>query len=66
MYWLGVEEEITEMVLSLAEWQSTRFKGVELEDEHDDDIHGFDTFVNQVSQSWREYASDYGMLDIAT
>ena len=61
MYWSGVEEEITQMVLSLAEWQSARFKGIELPDEHDDNIHGLDTFVDQVSQSSREYASDYGI-----
>ena len=65
MYWLGVKEEITEMIISLAEWQSTRYKGVELEDERDDNIHGFDNFVDQISQSSRDYASEYGMLAIA-
>lgn len=66
MYWFAVEREITHMLLSLAEWQSSSLKDIELEDEHEDNIHGFDTFVDQVSRSSREYASHYGVLNPVT
>lgn len=61
MYWDGVERELMYILLTLREWQLPKYEGVVLEDEGDDFVHGYDTFLDQVSLESREFARRYGM-----
>ena len=56
MYWKGVKTELAHIVLTLKKWQQTEYEKILLADEQDDFIHGFDTFVDQVTHSSREFA----------
>jgi hypothetical protein len=60
MYWGGVRQELEVIILTLKKWQQPEFNSVELGDETDDFIHGFDTFIDQVSQESRAFAIRYG------
>jgi len=60
MYWDGVKRELTQILLTLRKWQQAKFDETILPDEKDDFIHGFDTFVDQVSDSSRDFAVRYG------
>ncbi|KAI9768916.1 MAG: hypothetical protein M1840_004512 [Geoglossum simile] len=62
MYWQGVRQELEVILLTLKKWQQPEFNSVELSDETDDLIHGFDTFVDQVSQESRAFAIRYGKM----
>ena len=59
MYWKGVKRELAHMVLTLKKWQQAEYERTLLPDEEDDFIHGFDTFLDQVSHSCREFALCY-------
>ncbi|KAL3707712.1 hypothetical protein TMatcc_005693 [Talaromyces marneffei ATCC 18224] len=59
MYWEGVRDELENIIRPLAIWQQPEFADVLVPDENDDFIHGFDTFVDQVSQHAREHAIRY-------
>jgi hypothetical protein len=59
MYWVGVRDELENIIRTLAIWQQPEFADVSVPDENDDHIHGFDTFVDQVSQHAREHAIKY-------
>lgn len=59
MYWAGVKRELGHIILSLKKWQTPDYASVILSDEQDDFIHGFDTFVDQVSETSREFAERY-------
>lgn len=61
MYWDGVRQELEVIILTLRRWQRPEFNFVELSDENDDFIHGFDTFIDQVSQESRAFATRYGI-----
>jgi len=59
MYWDGVKRELAHILLTLKKWQQPEYASTILVDEKDDFIHGFDTFVDQVSESSRDFASRY-------
>ncbi|KAH8705641.1 hypothetical protein BGW36DRAFT_367945 [Talaromyces proteolyticus] len=61
LYWKGVENELENIVRTLEVWQRPEFADVTVPDEKDDFIHGFDTFINQVSQEAREFALSYDL-----
>ena len=61
MYWEGVRDELENIIRTLAIWQQPEFMDVSLPDEEDGFIHGFDTFVEQISQHAREHAIRYSM-----
>jgi hypothetical protein len=63
MYWNGVRRELIHVILTLKAWQHPDFRDVELEDEKDKDIYGFDTFLDQVNESSREFALQYGQSE---
>ncbi|KAM5363050.1 hypothetical protein ACJZ2D_012235 [Fusarium nematophilum] len=55
MYWKGVERELPYILLTLRRWQSREETLALLPDEEDDHIHGYDTFLDQVSHSSRRF-----------
>ncbi|KAK2808171.1 hypothetical protein FQN50_004912 [Emmonsiellopsis sp. PD_5] len=57
MYWDGAKRELEAILLTLQQWQDPSFSHVELEAETDNFIHGFDTFIDQVSKGPREFAN---------
>jgi soluble cytochrome b562 len=62
MYWNGVKRELAHILLTLRKWQQPKYASTILSDETDDFIHGFDTFIDQVSETAREFADRYGTL----
>ena len=62
MYWQGVRRDLEVMILTLKKWQQPPCDPVILDDEQDDFIYGFDTFIDQVSERSREFATQYGKL----
>jgi hypothetical protein len=64
MYWNGVKREIAYILLTLRKWQQPEYASMILGDETDDFIHGFDTFVDQVSENARDFAARYGKLKL--
>ncbi|KAI9868519.1 MAG: hypothetical protein M1813_005963 [Trichoglossum hirsutum] len=62
MYWDGVKRELTHILLTLREWQLPKYSSILLEDEEDDFIHGYDTFLDQVSYDSRIFAQRYGAI----
>lgn len=60
MYWNGIKDELENIIRTLRIWGQSEFADVKIEDEDDDDIHGFDTFLDQVSQEARAHALRYG------
>ncbi|KAI9765544.1 MAG: hypothetical protein M1839_005486 [Geoglossum umbratile] len=62
MYWAGVKHEMALILLTLREWQRPKYASIILQDENDSDIHGYDTFVDQVNEDSREFAERYGMF----
>lgn len=59
LYWNGVRRELMEIVLALKTWQHEDFEKVTLSDEADGEICGFDTFLDQVNESSRDFALQY-------
>jgi hypothetical protein len=61
MYWAGVKRELPHILLTLRKWQTRpEYRDAVLADEQDTLIHGFDTFLDQVSHSSRTHAQKYG------
>jgi hypothetical protein len=60
LYWEGIKGELENLVRALKAWEQPEFAAVASEDELDDHIHGFDTFLDQVSQESRAFAIRYG------
>jgi hypothetical protein len=60
MYWAGVKREMAYILLTLREWQQPKYASVVLNDEKDKFVHGFDTFIDQVSQPSRKFAEIIG------
>ena len=63
MYWHCVRRDTVDILRSLVEWQ-TYFHTVLLPDEEDHHIHGFDTFVDQVSETSRKFAERLGACSL--
>lgn len=60
MYWAGVRRELKNILLALKTWQQEDFADIILEDEKGEQwIHGYDTFVDSVSEWGREAAKRY-------
>jgi hypothetical protein len=64
MYWAGVKQEMIHILLTLAKWQQPVYSSTILSDETDTLIHGFDTFMDQVSENARDFAVRYGELSV--
>ncbi len=62
MYWDAVFLEIEHAILTLQDWQQDWSSSVELAEEKNKTfIHGFDTFIDQVSDTSRYFAEGYGI-----
>ena len=59
LYWNGVRRELIEIIFTLKTWQLTDFDKVALTDETNHEIYGFDTFLDQVIESSRDFALQY-------
>ncbi|KAH8591655.1 hypothetical protein B0O99DRAFT_267996 [Bisporella sp. PMI_857] len=59
MYWGCVRQELVNILLTLKAWRHPDCLDVELEDERDSEIYGFDTFIDQVNESSRDFAVQY-------
>ncbi|KAH7134603.1 hypothetical protein B0J13DRAFT_560762 [Dactylonectria estremocensis] len=62
LYWDGVKAELENIVRTLKIWQQPEYSDVTVEEEEDEHLHGFDTFLNQVSQEARAFAIRYGNM----
>lgn len=62
LYWVGVGQSLESVVVTLKAWQSDKLNNVALPDEYDNFIHGFDTFVDQVSEESRQFAGQVRMM----
>lgn len=62
MYWGGVRGELELIVRTLRMWEQPQHSSIVMDDEKDDFIHGFDTFIDQVSQESRAFAARYGVF----
>ncbi|KAH8587283.1 hypothetical protein B0O99DRAFT_556899 [Bisporella sp. PMI_857] len=60
LYWEGVKRELEVVLLTLKKWQEPEYSSVVLDDEEEKFIHGFDSFIDQVSQESRAFAVRYG------
>ena len=58
MYWDAVSKEIGNIILTLKLWQQEDFVET-LSEEEDGPVHGFDTFLDQVSENARRSAFRY-------
>lgn len=63
IYWNGIKNEIENVLSTLRVWQSPKYSNVVLDDESDDFIHGFDTFIDQVDEISRDFAESIGELE---
>ena len=61
MYWEGVKGELEIIIRTLKTWQQPQFDSVVMDDENEVFVHGFDTFIDQVSQESRAFAIRYGI-----
>lgn len=56
LYWTGVEQALESVVITLKAWESDKLNNVSLPDESDNFVHGFDTFIDQVSEGSHQFA----------
>lgn len=69
LYWQGVKRELSGIILTLRAWQlRPEMADTVLADEqqgtgHENPIHGYETFMDQVSQSARDFADRNSPLD---
>ena len=59
LYWDGVRKELAQMILTLREWQQPQYSSVELEKEKQIQVGDFEQFIDQVSESSRDFARKY-------
>lgn len=58
LYWQGVKRELADIVLNLNKWQMrSKFAETVLPDEKTSFIHGYDTFLDQVNKTSRDFNS---------
>lgn len=60
LYWEAVKAEVENIVHTLKAWQKPELASLKIKDETDRHIHGFDTFLDNVSQETRAFAIRYG------
>ncbi|RYC56450.1 hypothetical protein CHU98_g9750, partial [Xylaria longipes] len=58
LYWIGVKQELESVLWTLRAWQAPQYQKIRLEDESDNFVHGFDTFIDQVSEASRAFADE--------
>jgi hypothetical protein len=63
LYWEGARRDLENILWTLKNWQDESLKGVEVQDETDFFVHGFDTFIDQVSQESRAFANRYSKIN---
>lgn len=57
LYWAGVKRELPHILLTLRQWhRRSEFANTVLDDELDQHMHGYDTFIDQVSHSSRQFS----------
>ncbi|KAJ4291337.1 hypothetical protein N0V88_006345 [Collariella sp. IMI 366227] len=56
LYWEGVTAELENIIRTLQAWDTPEFASAPFSDQRNDFVHGFDTFIDQVSQGAREFA----------
>ena len=61
MYWNGIRRELIDVISTLRAWQLQGAQDVVLDNEEDEEIYGFDTFLDQVNEHSRDFAVMYGM-----
>ncbi|KAK5654724.1 hypothetical protein OQA88_7049 [Cercophora sp. LCS_1] len=60
MYWAGIRRDLPHIILTLRKWQTQdEYSKTLLPDEEDHYIHGYDTFLDQVSHSSRKFSTRY-------
>lgn len=59
LYWDGVASELENIVRTLRAWQGPEAEGVKDPDEGSENIHGFDTFLDNVNKESRDFAVRY-------
>ena len=59
LYWGAVQREVGNIILTLKTWDKIDYAET-FPEEEDDSVHGFDTFLDQVSESTRRFAFLYG------
>ncbi|KAM5444216.1 hypothetical protein MferCBS31731_000733 [Microsporum ferrugineum] len=59
-YWEGIKGELENIIRTLKAWEQPELASVAIEEEQDNHIHGFDAFIDQVSQESRAFAIRYG------
>lgn len=66
LYWIGVESELESVLLALRAWKSPKKgsddQGEDGDEDEDDFIHGFDTFIDQVGEDGHFLAEKVGQL----
>ncbi|KAB8228656.1 uncharacterized protein BDW43DRAFT_315727 [Aspergillus alliaceus] len=60
LYWAAVKVELENIIRTLKVWQQPEYVDICISDENDNNIHGFDTFLDQVCQESRAFAIRYG------
>ncbi|KAI1424342.1 hypothetical protein F5Y12DRAFT_797314 [Xylaria sp. FL1777] len=58
LYWIGIKQELESVLCTLRAWQAPQYQNISLEDESDSFVHGFDTFIDQVSEASRAFADE--------
>jgi len=59
LYWKGVKRELRYILKTLRKWQQPEYATLSFREEEENTIYGFENFLNQVSQSSREFAIRY-------
>lgn len=59
MYWAGVKQELSLILLTLKEWQRPKYKSVTIDGEDDLPVSGYDTFIDQINESSQDFAERY-------
>ncbi|KAL2820940.1 hypothetical protein BDW59DRAFT_164487, partial [Aspergillus cavernicola] len=60
LYWQGARDELENIVRTLKIWQDPEYATLGLaEDDDEEHIHGYDTFIDQVNKNARAFATRY-------
>lgn len=60
LYWEGVKGELENIIRTLKAWQAPEYSEAFTQENEDEPLHGYDTFIDQVSQETRALAIRYG------
>lgn len=59
LYWEGVRGEIENIIRTLKIFQAPEYADGLVDDVEENDVHGYDTFLDQVNQQARAFALRY-------